>query len=225
MIATVVPTGLPDVLPTERLTASGMPVPALRDELRRIPNGRNVLNVASVWLQSFGLLAVVCWLTVRLPLVLALPIWAATFLLMGRGFALYAILGHEAAHRLLFSKKRGNDLVGKWVLSYPAFVPFDVYRRSHFAHHKDEMGPNEPDLSLYHGYPIPPDSMRRKLRRDAFGNSGWKNLKGLLGAFTSPNGRAGRDQDRRSRRWSSSSRSASHRGAGGSIPCSGSRPG
>ena len=32
--------------------------------------------------------------------------------------------------------------------------------------------------------------MRRKLKRDAFGNSGWKNLKGLLGAFTSPNGRA-----------------------------------
>jgi len=187
--ATVVPTHLPDVLPTDRLTASGMPVPAVRDELRRIPNLRNVGNVVSVWLQTFGLLAAVCWLTVRLPLVAALPIWAVTFVLMGRGFALFAILGHEAAHRLLFSKKRWNDLVGKWLLAYPAFVPFDAYRRSHFAHHKDEMGPNEPDLGLYLGYPITHDSMVRKLKRDAFGNSGWKNLKGLLLAFTSPTAR------------------------------------
>ncbi len=80
--------------------------------------------------------------------------WVVTFLLMGRAFALYAILGHEAAHRLLFSNRRANDLVGKWGLAYPAFVPFDLYRRSHFAHHKDEMGPNEPDLNLYLGYPV-----------------------------------------------------------------------
>jgi fatty acid desaturase len=108
---------------------------------------------------------------------------------MGRGFALLSILGHEAAHRLLFSKKWLNDLVGKWLLSYPAFVPFDAYRRVHFAHHKDEMGPNEPDLKLYVGYPITRDSMWRKLRRDATGNTGWKNLKGLLLAVKSPTGR------------------------------------
>lgn len=186
---TVVPTDLPSVLPTERLTASGMPVPEVREGLRRIPNVRNAFNVASVWLQTVGLLALVCWLTARVPLTLAVPIWAVTFVLMGRGIGLFAILGHEAAHRLLFSKKRWNDLVGKWLLAYPAFVPFDAYRRAHFAHHKDEMGPNEPDLALYRGYPIPPDSMRRKLERDAFGSSGWKNLKGLLRAFTSATGR------------------------------------
>ena len=59
------PSALPDVLPTDRLTATGMPRPFLRDELRRIPNGRNALNVASVWLQTAGLLALVCWLTPR----------------------------------------------------------------------------------------------------------------------------------------------------------------
>ena len=74
----------------------------------------------------------------------------------------------------------------------PAFVPFDVYRRSHFAHHKDEIGPDEPDIGLYAGYPITRDSLRRKLRRDAFGNSGWKNLKGLLLAVRSTGGPAGR---------------------------------
>jgi fatty acid desaturase len=166
-----------------------MPVPAVREELRRIPNVRNVLNVVSVWVQTVGLLALACWVTVRVPLALAIAIWAATFVLMGRGMALFAILGHEAAHRLLFSKKWVNDFVGQWLLAYPVFVPFHAYRRAHFAHHKDEMGPNEPDLNLYQGYPITRDSMRRKLTRDLTGNSGWKNLKGLLYALRSSTGR------------------------------------
>ncbi|MCU0310728.1 MAG: fatty acid desaturase [Acidimicrobiales bacterium] len=183
------PSALPDVLPTERLTATGMPVPELRAELRRIPTLRNVANVASVWVQSAGLLALACWVTVRVPLVVALAVWAATFVLMGRAFALFSILAHEAAHRLLFARKRWNDAVGRWLLAYPAFVPFDIYRRSHFAHHKDELGPNEPDLNLYLGYPITKASWHRKLRRDALGSSGWKNLKGLLRAVTSPLGR------------------------------------
>jgi fatty acid desaturase len=173
---------LPDVLPTDRVLASGKPVPELRDALRRIPNLRNVANVLSVYLQSFGVIALAVWIDNPVT-------WVIAFVLMGRAFSLFAILGHEAAHRLLFSSRRWNDLIGRWFLSYPAFVPFDLYRRSHFAHHRDEMGPDEPDLALYQGYPIPPDSMRRKLTRDAVGISGWKNLKGLFGALGSPRGR------------------------------------
>ena len=108
--------------------------------------------------------------------------WLAVLVLFGSFHARVAILGHEAAHRLLFPNKKVNDFVGKWLLSYPGFVPFDLYRRSHFAHHKEEFGPNEPDLNLYNGYPITRASFRRKLTRDAYGNSGWKNLKGLLPA-------------------------------------------
>jgi fatty acid desaturase len=178
------PEALPDVLPTDRLNATGMPRPFLRDELRRIPTGRNALNVASVWTQTMGLLALVCWFTPRWPLVVAVPAWVAAFVLVGRGFALFSILAHEAAHRLLFSRKAVNDVIGRWLLAYPAFVPFDAYRRSHFAHHRDELGPDEPDLNLYRGYPITRASWRRKLRRDALGRSGWKALKGLLLALT-----------------------------------------
>jgi fatty acid desaturase len=36
---------------------------------------------------------------------------------------------------------------------------------------------------------VPRASWYRKLRRDALGNSGWKNLKGLLGAFRSTSSR------------------------------------
>jgi fatty acid desaturase len=179
----------PDVLPSDRLNPRAKPIGALRDDLRRIPQWRNAANVVGLWLQSFGLIALVCWVTVRVPWPAAVVLWAATFVLMGRAFALYAILAHEAAHRLLFRRRWLNDTVGRWVLAYPAFVPLDIYRRSHFAHHRDELGPDEPDTMLYAGYPIGRDSFRRKLRRDALGSSGWKNLKGLAFAFRSPVGR------------------------------------
>jgi fatty acid desaturase len=180
---------LTDVLPTDRLNAKGMAGPGLRDELRRPHSVRNAANVAGAWLQSFGVIALACWLTPQLALPLALVVWAVTFLLMGRAFALYSILGHEAAHKLLFANKRVNDAVGRWCVAYPAFVPLDLYRRSHFAHHKEEFGPNEPDLNLYNHYPISRASMKRKLWRDANGTTGWKNLKGLLLALRSKGSR------------------------------------
>lgn len=164
---------LPDVLPTDRLTATGRPVPEVRAELRRISNVGNAFSVVGVWLQAA--------LTVGLGIWLHNPIgWALSFVLMGRTFARLGILGHEAAHRLLFSKKSVNDLVGRWTCSYPSFTPLEAYRRSHMAHHKDEMGPEEPDIPLYRGYPIPMDSFRRKLWRDATFRTGWKIRKPLL---------------------------------------------
>jgi fatty acid desaturase len=167
---------LPDVLPTERLTASGMPVPELRRDLRRIDDLRNVGSVVLTWGQAVATIAVAAWIGHPLG-------YLAGIVLMGPAFARFAILAHESAHKLLFTDKRANDLVGRWLLSYPAFVPFEGYRRSHFAHHKEEFGPHEPDMNLYRGYPITRASMRRKLRRDAVGVSGWKNLRGLLRAL------------------------------------------
>ncbi|HEX9995186.1 MAG TPA: fatty acid desaturase [Acidimicrobiales bacterium] len=173
---------LPDVLPTERLTRTGMPVPEIRAELRRIPGARNAVTVLVAHLQAAAVLAGAAWLSHPLA-------WAAAFVLMGRVFACYAILAHEGAHRLLFAHRRVNDLVGRWLLAYPAFIPFDAYRRAHMAHHRDELGPGEPDLGLYRGYPTTWRSMARKLRRDALFVSGWKNLRPLLRALRSPGGR------------------------------------
>jgi len=167
---------LPDVLPTDRLTVSAMPIPELRVELRRIDDVRNVGSVVLCWAHAA--------LTIGLAVRLANPFaYAAAVVLMGPVFARFAILGHEAAHKLLFTNKRANDIVGKWLLASPAFVPFKLYRRSHFAHHKEEFGPNEPDLSFYVGYPVSRRSLRRKLVRDTVGISGWKNLKVLLKAL------------------------------------------
>ncbi len=173
---------LPDVLPTDRLTESGMPVPEIRAELRRIADLRNVGTVVATWAQAIGTVGAAVWIGHPLG-------YVAAFLLMGPAFARFAILAHEAAHKLLFTNKTANDWVGRWVIAYPAFVPLDAYRRGHFAHHKDEFGPNEPDMNLYNGYPITQASFRRKMWRDARGTSGWKNLKGLLSAFKSKDAR------------------------------------
>jgi fatty acid desaturase len=171
---TMVPSAdlLPDVLPTERLNARAMPVRPLRDELRRIPTARNVVTVVMALVQTFGVVIAAAVIDTWWAYLLA-------FLLMGRGHALLNILGHEAAHRLLFPNRRANDLVGRWLLSYPTLLAFGAYRRVHFAHHRDELGPEEPDIALYRGYPIPADSWHRKLRRDVLGVSGWKNLRAL----------------------------------------------
>lgn len=124
---------------------------------------------------SFGVVALAGWLHTW---------WAyvAAFVIMGAGHARLNILAHEAAHRLLFTNRRANDWAGRWLLGYPSFQAFLAYRRAHFSHHRDELGPNEPDHAFYRGYPIAPDSWRRKMRRDALGVSGYKNLRGLAQA-------------------------------------------
>src|SRR5690349_16750669 len=86
---------LPDVLPTDRLTVSGKAVPELRAELRRIASYRNVVTVAGLW----GLIIAGWWAAGRWNHPAG---YVLLFVLMGPAFARLAILGHEAAHRLLF---------------------------------------------------------------------------------------------------------------------------
>jgi fatty acid desaturase len=167
------PEALVDFHPTERLADSGRPAPPWRDELRRIPNTRNAFAVILLYAQTIGIIVAAVWIN-------NLFVWALAFLLMGRAHAQFAALMHEAAHRLLFRNKRVNDWVGRWLLGFPSFTPIDLYRRGHMAHHRDEFGPDEPDIPLYRGYPIPRASLRRKLTRDAEGRTGFKLFKGLL---------------------------------------------
>jgi len=170
---------LPDVLPSERLTPAAKPVPPLRDELRRIAGTRNALTVAAAWAQAVAVVLAACWVDHPVG-------WLVAFVLMGRTIVQLNILGHEAAHRILFRRRRVNDEVGRWLCAYPVLQPLELYRRSHFAHHRDELGPDEPDLALYVGYPITRASLRRKLTRDALGVTGVKILRGLLRGLRKP---------------------------------------
>jgi fatty acid desaturase len=180
-MVTMVPAALPVARDTDEVRGDGRPSPALREELRRIASWRNAGSVVALYVQT----GVLIWLTARY--IWLLPI---TFLLMGRTFAQFASLMHEAAHRLLFANKRINDWVGRWVLGYPAFTSTDAYRRVHMAHHRDEFGPDEPDMALYTGYPIGPASFRRKLVRDATGQTGLKLMRQLLSNVHSPDARS-----------------------------------
>jgi fatty acid desaturase len=168
----MVPATLPVVHETARIRVDGRPTPVFRERLRQIPSWRNLGSVVFLYVQT----GVVVWATV----VLGPWVWPVTFVLMGRSFAQFASLMHEAAHRLLFSNKRANDLVGRWLLGFPSFTSTDAYRRVHMAHHRDEFGPDEPDIPLYLGYPIGHASLRRKLVRDATGQTGVKLMRGLL---------------------------------------------
>jgi fatty acid desaturase len=161
---------------SEKIRSDGKPTPQWRTELRRIAGLRNSITVVFLYAQTIGII----WLAVTLhnPF-----IYLVAFVLMGRAHAQFASLMHESAHRLLFANKSMNDFVGRWLLGYPSFVNTDAYRFVHMAHHREEFGPNEPDIPLYANYPITPRSFRRKLMRDAFGITGTRLLRDQFGAL------------------------------------------
>jgi fatty acid desaturase len=170
---------------TDLVRADGRPQPAFREQLRRIPSWRNAWSVVWVWAQAVIIVGLAVWWGNPVGYVLA-------FVLMGRTQAQLAALMHEAAHRLLFSNRRANDLVGRWFLGFPSFTSTDAYRRVHMAHHRQEFGPDEPDIPLYAGYPITRASFRRKLARDLTGQTGFKLLRAQLGGFRSSDPRVRR---------------------------------
>ncbi len=175
----------PDLLVPGRVTdmvrPDGRPQQEFRADLRKIPSWRNAITVVMLFVQT----GLVIWATVAFG-----PwAWPVGFVLMGRTHAQFASLMHEAAHRLLFKNRWWNDMVGRWLLGYPAFTSTDGYRRVHMAHHREEFGPDEPDIPLYIGYPISRESMRRKLLRDATGRTGLRLLRQQFAGLRSPDKR------------------------------------
>lgn len=171
------------------ITADGRPTPAYRERLRRIPNARNAISVVALYVQT----SAVIWAAVTID---NLAVRIVAFLLMGRAHAQFLSLMHEAAHRLLFSNKAVNDFVGNWLLGYPDFTSTPAYRRVHMAHHRQEFGPDEPDIALYANYPVAPASLRRKLVRDALGITGAKLFRAQLRGLRSADARVRRTQQK-----------------------------
>lgn len=167
-----------------RLRPDGRPRREFRDQLRRIENLRNAWTV--VW--TLALPVAIVWAAVAVD---RWFVWPVAVLAMGTVFVRLYILNHEAAHRLLFSDRRWNDLVGQHFIGLLAFGDGGpTYRLVHTQHHRDEFGPREPDFGLYAGYPVARDSLRRKLVRDATGISGWKILRPVFKGLVRPGYRA-----------------------------------
>jgi fatty acid desaturase len=57
------------------------------------------------------------------------------------------------------------------------------------AHHREEFGPEEPDVALYANYPITKDSLRRKLVRDISGRTAARLFRNQLRGFRSTDAR------------------------------------
>ena len=176
---------LPHVIENPSISANGRPAPELRAQLRRIPSLLNAWSV--LWCYGQNILILVAAVHFN-----HIALWLLAFLLMGRMHAQFASLMHEAAHRLLFKHRGANDWVGNWLLGFPVITSTPAYRRVHMAHHREEFGPDEPDIPLYANYPITAASFRRKLLRDITGQTGIKLFRNQLRGFRSPDVRVRR---------------------------------
>ena len=91
---------------SDRLRPDGRPKPEFRAELRKIPNAMNAFH--TVFNLALPLLYISAAVAIDHPIG-----WVGAFLAMGVYFQRILTLHHEAAHRLLFSKRAVNDWVGE----------------------------------------------------------------------------------------------------------------
>ena len=156
---------------SNRLHPDGRPKKAFRDQLRKISNFKNSFSV----ILSLLLPPLFGWVS----MIYSHPfIWIFLILCMGIAQNRLFIIHHEAAHRLLFSNQKINDLIGIRLIGWLAFGSGSHgYRIGHIRHHRDEFGPQEPDFVLYSFYPISKSSMSRKLLRDLSGISAFRILR------------------------------------------------
>ena len=156
---------------SDRLHPDGRPKGAFRDSLRTVPDARNAMAASGA--VAFPLAVVAAAVVLSHP-----AAWVAAFLLMPIAQNRLFILHHEAAHRVLFSNRRLNDLIGINLVGWLTFgTGGHGYRVGHMNHHRDEFGPKEPDFGLYARYPITSASMRRKHRRDLTGVSAFRIIR------------------------------------------------
>jgi len=102
-----------------------------------------------------------------------LTILAALFLIGARQLG-FAVLMHEASHRILLRDRRWNDWIGNWLCAYPIWSDLYPYRPYHLQHHAKNWTREDPDLGLANKHPVSRASMRRKIWRDLSGQTGIK---------------------------------------------------
>jgi fatty acid desaturase len=95
----------------------------------------------------------------------------------------FGVLTHECGHGTLFESKRLNETVGEWLAAAPTFNNQKAYIRGHLKHHRLAGTDQDPDLPNYSDYPISRPRLKRKLWRDATGQTGWKQTRGLYRGF------------------------------------------
>ncbi len=145
--------------------------------LRRVSAARAWLSIATNWGLVAASFALVAWAPGILGKGLASV--AALFVIGGRQLG-FAILMHDAAHRILLRDRTWNDRVGAWLCAYPVWSDLHAYRHYHLQHHAKNWTEEDPDLGLVTPFPITRASLRRKVTRDLTGRTGWKRARATL---------------------------------------------
>ena len=159
-----------------------------RRELLEVDNLHGALSLAANWGLVFGAMALVARAPNPLTIVLALFVIGARQL----GFA---ILMHDAAHRVLFRNRALNDWAGNWLAAYPIWAEVEPYRRYHLLHHAHTGSEKDPDLGLITPFPITRASFARKVFRDLSGQTGLAQARAVfLRDIGRGGGRSQRDQ-------------------------------
>ena len=140
-------------------------------ELRVIRNSRGWLTL----FVNYALIAASMALVAYLPN--ALTAFFALCVIGTRQLGL-AVVMHESSHRTLFRSRRLNDFAGNWLAGYPIYLSADMYRTHHLEHHAKTWTEGDPDLPLATPFPVTKASMARKVARDLFGVTGFKQLVG-----------------------------------------------
>lgn len=121
--------------------------------------------------ETWGWIAAMFLLVGLFPNVLTIIV--ALFVLGGKQLGC-SIIMHDTSHYALFTNRKVNDFVGKWLGSYPIWSDMLRYRPYHLEHHVHTGTEKDPDLGLTVGYPTTKNSMKRKFFRDLTGMTGVK---------------------------------------------------
>lgn len=105
-----------------------------------------------------------------------------TILLGGRQMGFF-VLTHEAGHGTLFKSKWLNENVCACLTAPMDFFNGKAYMREHLEHHRSVGNDGDPDIGNYQDYPISRERLRRKLKRDLTGQTGFRDLSMRLRGF------------------------------------------
>lgn len=123
---------------------------------------RGVAMVLHAWL----VIAAAAALAIAVPSVLTITL--AVLVIGSRQLGL-AILMHDAAHGMLATRTRWNDLLGQWFCAAPTGIDLHEYRQYHLRHHAYAQQEEDPDLVLSAPFPVTRASLARKVLRDLTG--------------------------------------------------------
>ena len=142
------------------------------EELRELSLPSSSKTLRAIVLDWF-FIALLFGLAVRFPHPVT---YVFCFILMARQQLALAILMHDGAHGRLFFSPFWNNYVGQYLTASPLVISMRTYRNLHLKHHQNPLAPDDPDINLIGGYPINPQSLKRKLLRDLFGMTYFKFL-------------------------------------------------